>query len=143
MNKNHKLYTVPFSEAVPTEDGEHHFIGLFVKCLGSREAPFRAKQNLRDNMEYVYKDERSPLYNPPIPEEGKDLDELINRSQVHVATPTEIQCSNFASDYVSHTYPNGDYVYFHMFHWHDPEEFFDHREEQRLEKRRDRIMPSD
>jgi hypothetical protein len=123
----HRLYTVPFSKAVPTPDGEHHFLGIFVRGFPSRTVESDAVRMLRWWKE-EHDDGKSLLYNPPLVEDASDeaLDELINSSQIHLATPTEIQCSNFADNRsCDHKDHKGDYIEYHLFHWDQPEEFFD------------------
>lgn len=133
MRKKRELYTVPFSETVKTDDGEHGFIGLFVEAHSKSEAKFYAKRRLEELRE----DPDVGLYNPPRPKEDTDIDKLINKSQIHLATPTEIQCSNFADTRaVDHKNHRGNYVEYHYFHWDLPESFFDKDEQEGLEEKR-------
>lgn len=147
--KKPKLYTVPFSEPVPSQDGKHRFLGLLMRSRNKRNVAREAKLRLS-----LYVEEYELFYNPPIVTEALDehekkarelkeeripeglLDQIVNKSQVHVTTPSEIIHSNFSSNKVDHLNSDRTAVDYHAYHYEFPEDWFIYEEHERIMERK-------
>lgn len=147
--KKPKLYTVPFSEPVPSQDGKHRFLGLLIRAKYNENVARRARHRLGQ-----YLEEDGLFYNPPIVTEVLDesekkarelkeedipeglLDEIVNKSQVHITTPSEILHSNFSDNSVDHLDRNCNAVDFHAYHYDFPEDWFIREEHEKIMERK-------